>query len=64
MGHAAKPANVSFSKIMGSKWTATNPKNGENHFLVTHIADHKRRELKLECVVTKRSFILAFAELP
>ncbi|AFM11515.1 TIGR02450 family Trp-rich protein [Turneriella parva] len=63
MGKPAKQAKVPFSKIIGSKWTAANPTNGEKHFLVTRIADHKRRELKLECVVTRRSFILPLSEL-
>lgn len=56
-------ANIPFGKILGSKWTALEPQNGEKHFLVTRIADHKRRELKLECVVTKRSFFIEYAEL-
>ena len=58
-----KPAKVPFSKIIGSKWTATKPQNGEKHFLVTRIADHKRRELKVECVVTKRTFITSYTNL-
>jgi tryptophan-rich hypothetical protein len=54
---------IPFSKIIGSKWTATRPNNGEKHFLVTRIADHKRREVRLECVVTGRHFTIGFAEL-
>lgn len=52
-----------FNKAIGSKWTAIAPHNGEKHFLVTRIADQKRREVKLECVVTKRSFVLLYATL-
>lgn len=59
----ARPGKVPFSKILNSKWSAVNPANGEKHFLVTRIADHKRREVKLECVMTKRSSIVAYADL-
>ncbi len=54
---------VPFSKILQSKWTAVNPVNGEKHFLVTRIADHRRRELKLECVVTRRAYNVGYDEL-
>ncbi len=54
---------VPFSKILQSKWTAVQPVNGEKHFLVVRIADHKRREVKLECVVTKTTQIIAYADL-
>lgn len=54
---------VPFGKILQSKWTAVNPVNGEKHFLVVRIADHKRREVKLECVVTKSTQIISYADL-
>lgn len=54
---------VPFGKILQSKWTAVKPVNGEKHFLVVRIADHKRREVKLECVVTKTAQIIAYANL-
>ncbi len=64
MAAASGPTGkVPFSKILQSKWTAVAPTNGEKHFLVTRIADHKRRELKVECVVTRRSFVIGYAEL-
>jgi tryptophan-rich hypothetical protein len=56
-------AKIPFSKALNSKWTALLPVNGEKHFLVTRIADNKRREVKLECVVTKRSSVIAYANL-
>lgn len=56
-------ATVPFTKVLGSKWTAAEPQNGEKHFLVTRIADHKRRELKLECVVTKSTLFISYTEL-
>ncbi|MBX3723125.1 MAG: TIGR02450 family Trp-rich protein [Turneriella sp.] len=56
-------ANIPFAKILGSKWTAVEPQNGEKHFLVTRIADQKSRELKLECVVTKRTLFISYEEL-
>ncbi len=59
----AQTGKVPFSKILHSKWTAVKPTNGEKHFLVTRIADHKRREVKLECAVTKRASIVSFADL-
>jgi len=54
---------VSFAQVLNSKWSARAPQNGEKHFLVTRIADHKKREVKLECVVTKSSHIVAYADL-
>jgi len=54
---------VPFDKVLQSKWTAVKPVNGEKHFLVVRIADHKRREVKLECVVTRTTQIIAYAHL-
>ncbi|MFZ5629340.1 MAG: TIGR02450 family Trp-rich protein [Spirochaetota bacterium] len=52
-----------FDKALHSKWTAVHPHNGEKHFIVTRIADHKLRTVKLECAVTRSTRIVAFAEL-
>ena len=56
-------SRLSFAKALHSKWTLLEPENGEKHFLVTRIADVKRREVKLECVVTKSTTIISFREL-
>lgn len=52
-----------FAKVLNSKWTAVQPQNGEKHFLVTRIADHKTRMVKLECVVTRSTQIIAYEQL-
>jgi len=54
---------VSFAKALGSKWTAVQPVNGEKHFIVTRIADHKTRTVKLECPVTRSTRIVPFDDL-
>ena len=56
-------SHLSFAKALHSKWTLLKPENGEKHFFVTRIADQKRREVKLECVVTKTTKIISFSEL-
>ncbi len=56
-------SSLSFAKALGSKWTAVHPHSGEKHFIVTRIADHKLRTVKLECAVTRSTRIVAFAEL-
>lgn len=56
-------SSQSFARALGSKWTAVQPQNGEKHFLVTRIADHKTRMVKLECVVTCSTQIIAYEQL-
>ena len=55
-------------KLLLSKWTATFPRDQEKHFLVTRVinpetATHLIEQVELEAVLTRRSFILRWAEL-
>ncbi len=52
-------------KLMGSKWTATQPQNKEKHFLVTRII--KKDETIVSCVLeavhSKREQMLPWQDL-
>ena len=55
-------------KLLLSKWTAAVPRDQEKHFLVTRVinpetATHLIEQVELEAVLTRRSFILRWAEL-
>ena len=55
-------------KLLLSKWTAVNPRDQEKHFLVTRVinpetASHLIEFVELEAVLTRRSFLLPWAEL-
>jgi len=55
-------------KLLLSKWTAVNPQEKEKHFLVTKVIDpeqpkHLIELVKMEAVLTKRSFTMRWEEL-
>ena len=55
-------------KLLLSKWTATNPRDQEKHFLITRVinpeaASHHIEFVEVEAVLTRRSFTLPWAEL-
>jgi len=55
-------------KLLLSKWTAVNSHGKEKHFLVTRVVNleapvHQIEQVVMEAVLTRRSFILPWAEL-
>jgi tryptophan-rich hypothetical protein len=59
---------LSPKKLLLSKWTATNPRNKEKHFLVTRVigADPHATPIKsieLEAVLTRRVYTLPWRAL-
>lgn len=53
-------------KLYHSKWTAAEPANGEKHFIVIELIrddDEHVVQVRLQAVLTKRSFTLAWRVL-
>ena len=58
--------NINPEKLHHSKWTATNPKNKEKHFIVTRVFrddGHLVTDVELEAVLTKRVQKMSWREL-
>ena len=57
---------ISPKKLLNSKWTATNPVNGEKHFLVVKVEFDDRGAVErcvVEAVLTKRTTAIDWKEL-
>ena len=53
-------------KLLNSKWTATQPKNKEKHFMVTELEFDEEKNViscEIEAVMTKRSTSIEWQEL-
>jgi len=65
---ARMKTRLSPRKLLLSKWTATEPRDRERHFIVTRIVPPATPgalpdEVELEAVLTKRSWILPWRAL-
>lgn len=63
-----KTRRLSPKKLLLSKWTAANPRNGEKHFLVTRVIGEEPhvtpiKNIELEAVLTRRVFTLPWRAL-
>ena len=63
-----RPSPLRPKRLLDSKWTASVPENREKHFVVTRVLDaataaSKVQSVELRCLLTKRTRIVAQADL-
>lgn len=54
------------SKLLHTQWTATQPREGEKHFIVMHVAGkkaHAGRQVTMQAVLTGHTFAIDWRDL-